>query len=434
MEDIMEKKTISAEILCVGTELLLGDIINTNASFIARELSKIGIAMYHQTVVGDNASRLEEAVKCALSRSDILITSGGLGPTYDDITKETVAAALGKEMYYDEATAERIHRYFDRIGRRMPPSNEKQAMTPVGATVIENPRGTAPGLIISGEFEGEERTVVMLPGPPCELEPMTVESIIPALSQKFNIGERVFFSRNLHFVGIGESSLEEIIRPLMDSKNPTVAPYAGEGEVRLRVTASAESTEQAMKACDAMIERIKEYGVGKYMYSVDIPTLEETLVTVLKQKGLTFTCAESCTGGLISKRITDVSGASAVYPGGICSYSNEVKAGILGVKEETLEKYTAVSEQTAREMAEGVRRAIGTDIGVSVTGYAGPGGGTEADPVGTVYVGVSTKEGTLVRRLSYSSLRDRVFIRRAASSFAMGLALSVIGNGEFDIR
>jgi nicotinamide-nucleotide amidase len=183
-----------------------------------------------------------------------------------------------------------------------------------------------------------------------------------------------------------------------------------------------------------MIERIKEYGVGKYMYSVDIPTLEEALVKELAKKGLTFTCAESCTGGLISKRITDVSGASAVYPGGICSYSNEVKAGILGVKEETIEKYTAVSEQTAREMAEGVRRAIGTDIGVSVTGYAGPGGGTEADPVGTVYVGVSTKEGTLVRRLSYSSLRDRVFIRRAASSFAMGLALSVIGNGEFDIR
>lgn len=430
----MEKRTVSAEILCVGTELLLGDIINTNASFIARELTKIGIAMYHQTVVGDNAERLKDAVRCALSRSDILITSGGLGPTYDDITKETVADALGKEMYYDEATAERIHRYFERIGRKMPPSNEKQAMTPVGATVVMNPRGTAPGLIVTGNFEGVEKTVIMLPGPPCELEPMTVESIIPALSRKFNIGERVFFSRNLHFVGIGESSLEEIIRPLMDSKNPTVAPYAGEGEVRLRVTASADNTEQAMNMCDEMIERIKEYGVGKYMYAIDIPTLEETLVRTLTEKGLTFTCAESCTGGLISKRITDVSGASAVFPGGVCSYANEIKAGVLGVKIETLDKYTAVSEQTAKEMADGIRCVMGTDIAVSVTGYAGPGGGTEQDPVGTVYVGVSSNEGTFVKRLSYSSLRDRVFIRRAASSFAMGLALSVIGTGEFDIR
>ena len=430
----MERRMISAEILCVGTELLLGDIINTNASFIARELSKIGISMYHQTVVGDNAERLKDAVRCALSRSDILITSGGLGPTYDDITKETVAEALGKDMYYDEATAERIHRYFERIGRKMPQSNEKQAMTPVGATVITNPRGTAPGLIISGEFDGDEKTVVMLPGPPCELEPMTVEEIIPALSRKFNVGERVFFSRNLHFVGIGESSLEEIIRPLMDSKNPTVAPYAGEGEVRLRVTASADNSERAAELCDGMVNKIMEYGVGKYMYSVDIPTLEETLVTVLKEKGMTFTCAESCTGGLISKRITDVSGASAVFPGGVCSYSNDVKADVLGVSRDTLDKYTAVSEQTAREMADGIRRVMGTDIGVSVTGYAGPGGGTDEDPVGTVYVGVSSSGGTLVKRLSYSSLRDRVFIRRAASSFAMGLALSVIGNGEFDIR
>jgi nicotinamide-nucleotide amidase len=189
-----------------------------------------------------------------------------------------------------------------------------------------------------------------------------------------------------------------------------------------------------MNMCDEMIERIKEYGVGKYMYSIDIPTLEETLVRTLAKNGLTFTCAESCTGGLISKRITDVSGASAVFPGGICSYANEIKAGVLGVKTETLDKYTAVSEQTAREMADGIRRVMGTDISVSVTGYAGPGGGTEQDPVGTVYVGVSSNAGTFVKRLSYSSLRDRVFIRRAASSFAMGLALSVIGIGEFDIR
>lgn len=429
-----ETKTVSAEILCVGTELLLGDIINTNASFIARELSKIGIAVYHQTVVGDNAGRLRMAVATALSRSDILITSGGLGPTYDDITKETVAELLGKEMYYDAPTAERIHAYFNRIGRAMPKSNEKQAMTPVGAQVVMNPRGTAPGLMICGEYCGNEKTVVMLPGPPCELEPMTVESIIPALAAKFNVGEHVFFSRNLHFTGIGESSLEEIIRPLMDSLNPTVAPYAGEGEVRLRVTASADSKQTAAAMCDRMIDRIREYGVAKYMYSIDIPSIEETLVTVLKEKGMTISLAESCTGGLISKRITDVPGASAVYMGGVCSYDEKVKSGVLGVSEKTLEKHSAVSEQTAREMADGVRKLMNTDISVSVTGYAGPGGGTDADPVGTVYVGVATDGGTFVKRLSYSALRDRVFIRRASSSYAMGLVLSIIGNGDFDIR
>ncbi len=427
-------KNICAEILCVGTELLLGDIINTNASFISRELSKIGIAVYRQTVVGDNAGRLREAVETALSRSDILITSGGLGPTYDDITKETVAELLGLPMYYDEETAKRIHAYFNRIGREMPKSNEKQAMTPVGAKIIMNPRGTAPGLIIYGEYAGKERTVVMLPGPPCELEPMTEESIIPALAEKFNVGEHVFFSRNLHFTGIGESSLEEIIRPLMDSLNPTVAPYAGEGEVRLRVTAAAESMSVAEKMCDGMIEKIKEYGVAKYMYSIDIPSIEETLVGVLKEKGMTVSVAESCTGGLVSKRLTDITGVSSVYAGGVCSYDEKIKESVLGVSRETLEKYSAVSEKTAKEMAEGVRKLMKTDIGLSTTGYAGPGGGTNENPVGTVYVAVATEEGTTVKRLSYSSLRDRVFIRRAASSFVLGLALSILGKGEFDLR
>ena len=427
-------RKISAEILCVGTELLLGDIINTNASYISVKLSEIGIGVYHQSVVGDNAERLKGAISDALSRSDVLITSGGLGPTYDDITKETVAELLGIEMYYDKAVAERIHRYFDRIGRPMPPSNEKQAMTPVGAHIIANPRGTAPGLMINSEYEGHDVTVIMLPGPPCELEPMTDESVIPLLAEKFNAEKGVFFSRNLHFTGIGESSLEEIIGSLTASKNPTVAPYAGEGEVRIRVTASAKDEAEAAGLCDEMIEKILAFGVGKYMYSIDIPSIEETLVKRLKEKGMTVTVAESCTGGLISKRITDVSGASAAYPGGVCSYSEDVKNKVLGVCEETLKQYTAVSEQTAKEMAEGVRALMNADIAISVTGYAGPGGGDENNPVGTVYIGISTKERTFVKRYAFSSLRDRVFIRRAASNYAMGLALSEIGNGDFDIR
>jgi len=427
-------KKVSAEILCVGTELLIGDIINTNASYISAKLCEIGVSVYHQSVVGDNETRLKGAIADALSRSDVLITSGGLGPTYDDITKESVAELLGIEMYYDESVAERIHRYFERIGRPMPPSNEKQAMTPKGARVIPNPRGTAPGLMIDGKYDGRDVTVIMLPGPPCELEPMTDESVLPLLAEKFNAEKGIFFSRNLHFTGIGESSLEEIIHPLTASENPTVAPYAGEGEVRLRVTASAKSEEEGRAACDGMIGKILSYGVGKYMYSVDIPSIEQTLVKVLRERQLTVSTAESCTGGLISKRITDVPGASAVFPGGVCSYAEEVKMNVLGVSRETVEKYTVVSEECAREMADGVRKLMCTDVGVSVTGYAGPGGGDEKNPVGTVYIGVSTEKRTFVKRYAFSSLRDRVFIRRAASSYAMGLVLSEIGNGEFDIR
>lgn len=427
-------RRISAEILCVGTELLLGDIINTNASYISVKLSEIGVGVYHQSVVGDNPERLKSAISDALLRSDVLITSGGLGPTYDDITKETVAELLGVDMYYDSSVADRIHRYFERIGRPMPPSNEKQAMTPVGAYIIPNPRGTAPGLMIDSEYHGRSVTVIMLPGPPCELEPMTDESVIPLLAEKFNAEKGVFFSRNLHFTGIGESSLEEIIGSLTASDNPTVAPYAGEGEVRIRVTAAAENENDAANLCDSMTEKILAFGVGKYMYSIDIPTIEETLVRRLKELNMTLATAESCTGGLISKRITDVSGASAVFLGGVCSYSEKIKQSMLGVLPETLEKYSAVSEQTAREMADGVRLAMNSDIAVSVTGYAGPGGGSESDPVGTVYIGISSRERTFVKRYSFSSLRDRVFIRRAASNYAMGLVLSEIGNGEFDIR
>lgn len=427
-------RKVSAEILCVGTELLLGDIINTNASYISARLSEIGVSVYHQAVVGDNEDRLKGAIKDALSRSDVLITSGGLGPTYDDITKETVSALLGIEMYYDKNIAERIHEYFKRIGRAMPPSNEKQAMTPVGAHIIPNPRGTAPGLMIDGKYQGKEVTVIMLPGPPCELEPMTDESVLPLLARKFNAEKGIFFSRNLHFTGIGESSLEEIIRPLMDSLNPTVAPYAGEGEVRIRITASAKSEDEGRRLCDEMIDKILSYKVGKYLYSIDIPTIEETLVRLLSERRMTLSTAESCTGGLISKRLTDVPGASSVFPGGICSYAEKAKINALGVEGKTIEEHTAVSEECAKEMAERVRALMDTDIGVSVTGYAGPGGGDEANPVGTVYIGVSTSERTFVKRYSFSSLRDRVFIRRAASSYAMGLVLSEIGNGEFDIR
>ncbi len=243
----------------------------------------------------------------------------------------------------------------------------------------------------------------------------------------------MFFSRNLHFTGIGESSLEEIIAPVTASHNPTVAPYAGEGEVRLRVTASAETKAEAERMCDEMIEKIKGYGVAKYLYSINIPSLEATLVKRLCDEGLTLSVAESCTGGLISKRLTDIPGVSSAFLGGVVSYDESVKTGVLGVKEETIKRFSAVSAETAREMADGVRHIMGSDIGVSTTGYAGPGGGSEKDPVGTVYVAVSTKEKTIVKRLSYSSLRDRVFIRRASSSMALGMVLSVIGNEEFNV-
>ena len=322
-------------------------------------------------------------------------------------------------MVLDTHSLRRIEGYFKRVGRVMTDNNKKQAMMPRGAVIFDNDYGTAPSLAISNE--NETKTVIMLPGPPSELVPIFREKIIPYLKER---SDRVLVSRNIHIFGMGESMVESKIEDIMkNSTNPTVAPYCKEGEVRLRVTASAENEEMARAMCDEVIERIYATEVGEYIYGVDIDSLERAAVEFLRAKGLTLAFAESCTGGLVAKRITDVAGCSDVFMGSCVTYANEAKMRVLGVRAETLEKYGAVSAETAREMARGARERIGSDVAVSLTGIAGPGGGTEEKPVGTVYLAISTKNGEEVRKLSLSSMRSREYIRMVSASNAFDMVL-----------
>ena len=415
----------SAEILCVGTELLLGDIINTNAAFLSRRLASLGISVYHQTVVGDHPERLRAALEDAYSgrgrpAADLVIMSGGLGPTYDDLTKETVAAFFGRDMTTHEESLVRIKDYFDRTGRVMSPNNAKQAQMPVGATVFPNDYGTAPALAVS---DGH-RTAILLPGPPGELQPLFNEQVTPYLHR---YTEGVLVSRNIHLIGIGESDVENRLKDLMvNAQNPTVAPYCQSGEVRLRVTAKADSAEMATAMCDRMVDTIRKTDVAPFIYGVDLSGIQEAVVQHLTQKGMTVGCAESCTGGMIAEMLTDVSGASAVFAGGLVTYTNAIKIKLLGVSADTIHRYTEVSEQTVREMAEGARRTLGTDFAVATTGYAGPTGGTAENPVGTVYVGIAAPNGTASLRLSYSASKSRDYIRTAAARRALMELLKTI--------
>ena len=411
------KDVRSAEILCVGTELLLGDIVNTNASYISRRLAALGIPVYRQAVVGDNPERMRQAIAESFSRSDCLILSGGLGPTCDDITKEMVAEYFGLELVLNQEALDRMKEYFSSMGRNMTKNNEKQAMAPIGARVLQNDWGTAPGLVI----EEGEKTAILLPGPPIELEPMWRDRVEPYLFDRSN---SVIVSKNIYILGMGESAVEEKLRYMMEElENPTVAPYAGNGECRVRVSARAKDEATASEMCDRQIEEIKKTEVGEFIYGIDVDSMENALVMKLRERGMTLATAESCTGGLIAKRITDLAGCSDVFLGGCVTYANEAKEKLLGVSHETLEAYGAVSEQTAREMAKGVRLALGADIGIATTGIAGPGGGTPEKPVGTVYIAVSTAEGETVKLLNLSPKRSREFIRICAATNAMSLAL-----------
>ena len=416
----MVTKITTAEILCVGTELLIGDIVNTNAAFISKSLAEMGINQYYQGVVGDNPKRLEEALKCALSRSDIVITSGGLGPTYDDLTKETAAKLMGREMHTDKDSFEAIRVYFEKTGRVMTKNNEKQALVPDGSTVFKNHFGTAPGVAIE-DFE-KGKIIIMLPGPPRELEPMFTNEVMPYLTE---FTDNVMLSRNINIFGIGESSVEAMLKDLMQSStNPTVAPYVNTGEVRLRITARAKSMEECEKLCGDMINKIKATEVGNYIYGVDVNSLENALLLKLKEKKLTFGSAESCTGGLVAKRLTDLSGASSVYLGSIVSYANEIKESLLGVPNELIKAHGVVSHEVAAAMARGAREKLGVDIAVSTTGIAGPTGGSDEKPVGLVYIAVSSKNGETTKKLNIAPGRSvRDYVRYLASSNAIYLAL-----------
>ncbi|MBE6534755.1 MAG: competence/damage-inducible protein A [Ruminococcaceae bacterium] len=412
-----------AEILCTGEELLLGDIVNTNAAFLSAELTKLGICVYYHSVVGDDSKRLKDAVTDGLSRSDIVVVSGGLGPTKDDLTKETVAELFGRKMQLHEESLEAIKAYFAKTNRVMSKNNEKQAVMPEGAIVFPNHFGTAPALALEND---KGQSVIMLPGPPSELKPLFFEQVVPYIKKK---SPMAIVSKNLHFFGIGESALAELLDGfLIDTSELVAATYCKEGEVRIRITAKAISEEEAERACADYAQKIIDTDAGKYLYGIDVETIENAVVKALHESGLTLSAAESCTGGLIAKRITDISGCSDVFFGGCVTYTNDVKQRLIGVCAETLEKYGAVSEQTAREMARGVRLATGSDIGISATGIAGPTGGTAETPVGTVFIGISTKNGEDFRKLSLSPMRSREYIRLASATNAFDMVLKVIRN------
>ena len=418
-------KQKSAEILAIGTELLMGNTVNTNATYIARGLAQNGVNVFHQAVVGDNPKRLLESLNLAFSRSDIVITTGGLGPTYDDLTKETIAGFFGRDLVMDEESLHQIEEFFKKIGREMSDNNRKQAMMPQGCTIFPNPNGTAPGCAI----EQDGKIAFMLPGPPREMKPMFDNYVIPYLMKD---SDTVLASKMIHLFGIGESMLEHKLHDVMvSSTNPTLAPYAKSGEVMLRVTARVGRDENADTILQPMIDKVAEVA-GEYIYGIDIGDLQTAAVTRLKEKGLHVATAESCTGGYISKRITEVDGASAVFDCGVCSYANEIKEKVLGVSHETLMNHGAVSEQCAKEMAAGIRRVSGAEIGVATTGIAGPGGGTATKPVGLVYVAVDSDDYCEVLKLNIPSRSDdaREYIRYIASSHALHLVWKAAGKAK----
>ncbi|MBQ5825282.1 MAG: competence/damage-inducible protein A [Clostridia bacterium] len=403
---------MNCEIIGVGTELLLGDIVNTDAQYLARELAAMGIVIHYQEVVGDNPERMRACISSAVSRSDLVILTGGLGPTADDLTKEISCEVMGAELVLDKDILEGIRAYFSSKGIVMPENNAKQAYVPKGGTVFVNRNGTAPGCAV----EKGGKIVIMLPGPPRELKPMFENEVKPYLAKKTG---GIILSKQVRTFGIGESDMAQRVAELLDGVNPTVAPYAKDGEALLRVTAKAETYEQASLMCDEVIEKIREK-IGEYIYSTDSCNLEQTVVRLLKENGKKIALAESCTGGYIAKRITDIAGSSEVFEYGIVSYSNEVKQRLLGVKTETLEKYTEVSAQTAAEMAEGVRKLSGADFGISVTGISGPGGASEDKPVGLSYIGFSYDGGTQVREVRTGKKQDaREYNRYVSASNAL---------------
>lgn len=382
---------MNAEILSVGTELLLGQIVNTDAQFLSRQLAELGIDVYAHSVVGDNAGRLRAALDVALNRSDIVITTGGLGPTMDDLTKETIAEYWGLKLVPHQPSLDAMREFFTRTGRTMTANNEKQALFPEDAIVLDNPHGTAPGCILTRE----DKTIIILPGPPHELQPMFINLVRPYLMERS--GHRIT-SVFLKVCGIGESEVEYRLRDIVAGQsNPTIAPYASPGDVMLRVTARTALGEDPDRLLKPVVEAIHAR-LDPYVYSDSGESLAECVVGLMTRRGLTLSIAESCTGGLLSSMVVDVPGASAVLDQCIVAYSNRAKVDRLAVPQALIDRHGAVSEEVARAMAEGVRRLSGTDYAVSTTGISGPGGGTPRKPVGLVYIAVADREGCVVER------------------------------------
>jgi nicotinamide-nucleotide amidase len=393
----------TAELIAVGTELLLGSIANTDAQTVSRALSGLGINVYYHTVVGDNPQRVRSAVELARTRADIIITTGGLGPTCDDLTKEAVASAFGKKLEFHEECAQSIRaRFADTIrAKTMTENNLRQAWLPEGCTVLPNSCGTAPGCA----FEADGIHVLMLPGPPGECRAMLEEQAVPYLQK---LADGIIRSRTLKIFGMGESAVETLLHDrMLELTNPTLAPYAKTGEVELRLTAKADTAQAADNLLDPLEQEVRGV-LGDLIYGVDVPSLEAAVLALLKERQRTLATAESCTGGLIAKRMTDLPGASSVFLGGVVSYVNQVKADVLGVPQTLLEQHGAVSDPVARAMCQGARRVMGSDLAVSVTGVAGPDPDDRGNPVGLVFIALTDGANTWVRKTDLGRERGRV--------------------------
>lgn len=390
---------MKAAIVSVGTELLFGQIVNTNAAEISSDLNRLGIDVLYHLTVGDNPDRLFDILETALARCDLIVTTGGLGPTQDDLTKETVAKVMGAPMSVHQEAMDHLMQYFSRLDRAMTENNLKQALLPEGASVFMNTQGTAPGFAL----EKNKKIIACLPGPPREMRAMFTHSLEPFLI-KYGIG--TIHYRILRTYGLGESAMETALIDLISSQtDPTIATYAGEGECYLRIASKAPSKEEADMRIDQVVELVMER-IGEYVYSTDGRMLHEVVAGILMERGLTLSCAESCTGGLFASKLTSVPGISAVFDRGYVTYSNESKIQELGVRKETLDLYGAVSKETAREMAEGLYKRTGSDICISVTGIAGPGGGTPEKPVGMAFIGVQSKDRCTGKTYSFVKMKQ----------------------------
>lgn len=409
------KNAYNAEILSVGTEILLGHTTNTDARDISLMLSEIGINVKYHTVVGDNPQRLRDCIEIAKQRADIIISTGGLGPTCDDLTKQILAEAFGLELRMNEDEKLCLYDYLTNKGysREMTENNLKQAMLPVGCTVFHNNWGTAPGCA----FEKDGITVLMLPGPPKECNAMFRACAMPYLR---SMSDEQIVSHSVHVFGMSESALDQLFRDEMNvMTNPTMAPYAKEGDCLLQITAKAENVEKAEEMMRPVLEHVKSV-LGDVVFGVDVETVEESVMKLLCQKHMTFAAAESCTGGELAKRFTDMPGASEFFLGGVTTYTNGAKSKLLGIDPALIEAKTAVSYEVAKEMAERVRELIGADMGVGVTGLAGP-DGDGVHEVGTVFVSLATKDGTYVRELHVGDRRPRSFIRRVSGNYVFDM-------------
>ena len=395
---------MQAEIIAVGTEILLGDILNTNAQYLALELAELGIDVHYQTVVGDNPKRLEDTLFHAFSRADLIITTGGLGPTEDDLTKETGAKYFQEELVLDERAFKRIQKYFQKTGREMTQNNKKQAFVPKNSTVLYNDNGTAPGIII----EKNQKIMIMLPGPPKETVPMFENQVKPYLQKR---QEYTFVSRILRIAGVGESAMETKVKDLIDAQtNPTIAPYAKDAESILRITAKAKTKQEAQSMIAPVAEEIYNR-FGHDIYAEGETNMQTVTAQLLLKKAKTIATAESCTGGALASALVEYPGISSVFLDGTVTYSNEAKQKRLGVKQETLQKYGAVSAETAKEMAEGAANTAGTEIGLATTGIAGPNGAEENKPVGLVYIGLTIDGVTQVKQCYFVGNREKIRTR-----------------------